>query len=73
MTTKPCKTCKFTMKTEKKVHVVTNKREYIDVVNSGCLFLPELEEMKSCIYRVEAPKRWVGTVEAPKSCASGAV
>ena len=38
------------------LHVVTYKRRYIDIVNSSNFFLSELEEMKSCIYRVETAK-----------------
>ena len=35
------------------LNVVTYKWKYINIVNSSKFFLSELEEMKSCIYRVE--------------------
>ena len=37
-----------------KLHVLTYKREYINIVNSCNLFLSKLEEMKSCIIRIRA-------------------
>ena len=45
-----------------KLHVITYEREYINIVSSCNLFLSDFEEMKSCIYRVETPKRWDGIV-----------
>ena len=35
------------------LNAVTYKWKYRDIVNSSNLLLPELEEMKSCISRVE--------------------
>ena len=40
------------------LHVVTYKWKYINIVNSSDLFLSELEEMKSCLYRVETANAW---------------
>ena len=36
------------------LHVVTYKWKYINILNSSIPFLSELEEMKSCIYRIES-------------------
>ena len=36
-----------------KLDVVTFKRKHIDIVNFSNFLFSELEEMKSCIYRVE--------------------
>ena len=35
-----------------KLHVVAYQWKYIDILNSSNFFLSELEEKKSCIYRV---------------------
>ena len=35
------------------IQLVTYEWEYFNIVNSSNFLLPELEKMKSCIYRVE--------------------
>ena len=36
-----------------KLHVNTDEWKYINIINASTFFLLELEEMKSCVYRVE--------------------
>ena len=43
-----------------KLHVITYERKYIIIVDSCDFFLSELEEMKSCIYRVETANAGMG-------------
>ena len=42
-----------------RLHVITYKREYINIVNSCNFFLSKLEEIKSCIYCIKAAYTWV--------------
>ena len=41
------------IETNEILQLVIYKWKYIDIVNSSIFFLLEIEEMKSCIYRVE--------------------
>ena len=43
-----------------KLHIITCERKYINIVNSWNFLLPEFEEMKSCIYRVETANNGMG-------------
>ena len=38
------------------LHIITNKREYIQIVNTSKFFLSELEEQKSRIYCLKSTK-----------------
>ena len=42
-----------------KLHEITYKREYNNIVNSCNFLLSKLEEMKSCIYCIKAANTWV--------------
>ena len=42
-----------------RLHVITYKREYNNIVNFCNFFLSEFVEMKSCIYCVETKNTWV--------------
>ena len=44
----------------KRLHVITYKREYINNVNPCNFFLSKLDEMKSCMYRVETANAGMG-------------
>ena len=41
-------------KATKNLHVITYEGKYFNIVNSYNFLLWEIEEMKSCIYRVES-------------------
>ena len=43
-----------------KLNVITYEWKYINIVNSCNFFLSEFEEMKSCVYRVEAANDGMG-------------
>ena len=43
-----------------RLHVITYKGNYINIVNSCNFFLSEFEEMKSCINRVETSNAGLG-------------
>ena len=45
---------------DKFFHIVNFKRKYILIMNSSNFFLAELEEMKSCMYRLEAANAGMG-------------
>ena len=52
---------------EKKLHVITYKWKYTNIVNTCNFFLSEFEEMKSCIYRVETANAGMGLVASASS------
>ena len=43
-----------------KLHVTSHERKYFNIGNSYNFFLSEIEEMKSCIYRVETANAGMG-------------
>ena len=51
--------CGFTYKDWKKIHVFTYKREYIKILNPCNFLLMKIEEMRSCIFCINAAYTWV--------------